>query len=93
MVHHPHFEREDELATPIIDVLRDLGEGKTSSEFAKALEIAESSRVYEIHLRSGAAGRDRTCYSYAKTVQESSASANRGMMTDIACSRPVRYEF
>jgi type II secretory pathway component PulF len=38
---HPHFEKENELALPIIGVARELGEGKSSSDFQKAFELFE----------------------------------------------------
>lgn len=37
---HPHFERENELALPVIGVARELAEGKTSPDFPKALELS-----------------------------------------------------
>ena len=37
---HPHFERENELALPVIGVARELAEGKSSPDFPKALELA-----------------------------------------------------
>ena len=36
---HPHFEKENELALPIIGVARELGEGRSSDDFAKAAEL------------------------------------------------------
>jgi len=38
---HPHFERENELALPVIGVARELAEEKTSADFPKALELFE----------------------------------------------------
>jgi hypothetical protein len=38
---HPHFERENELALPIIGVIRELAEGETSPDFTKALVLAD----------------------------------------------------
>ena len=38
---HPHFERENELALPVIGVARELAEGKSSPDFPKALELAD----------------------------------------------------
>jgi hypothetical protein len=38
---HPHFEKENELALPIIGVARELGEGKSSNDFPKAKELFE----------------------------------------------------
>jgi hypothetical protein len=38
---HPHFEKENELALPVIGVARELAEDKTSSDFPKALELFE----------------------------------------------------
>ena len=37
---HPHFERENELALPVIGVARELVEGKSSPDFPNALELA-----------------------------------------------------
>jgi len=42
---HPHFERENELALPVIGVARELAEGKTSPDFHKALELAEKFKL------------------------------------------------
>ena len=39
---HPHFERENELALPVIGVARELAEGKPSPDFPKALELANT---------------------------------------------------
>ncbi len=36
---HPHFEKENELALPIIGIARELGEGKVSSDFPRAAEL------------------------------------------------------
>ncbi len=36
---HPHFERENELALPVIGIARELAEGKTSPDFSKALKL------------------------------------------------------
>ena len=38
---HPHFEKENEIALPVIGVARELAEGKTSPDFPKALELHE----------------------------------------------------
>jgi hypothetical protein len=38
---HPHFERENELALPVIGVARELAEGQTSPDFPRALELYE----------------------------------------------------
>ena len=38
---HPHFERENELALPVIGVTRELAEEKASPDFPKALELFE----------------------------------------------------
>ena len=38
---HPHFERENELALPVIGVIRELAEEKASPDFPKALELFE----------------------------------------------------
>lgn len=40
----PHFERENEIALPVIGVARELAEGKSSLDFAKALQFAETFR-------------------------------------------------
>jgi len=37
---HPHFERENEIALPVVGVARELAEGKDSPDFPKALELA-----------------------------------------------------
>jgi hypothetical protein len=53
---HPHFEKENELALPIIGVTRELGEGKSSSDFQKALELFERFKPeYENMLKEHAA--------------------------------------
>jgi hypothetical protein len=41
---HPHFERENELALPLIGVARELAEEKMSADFPKALELFERFR-------------------------------------------------
>jgi hypothetical protein len=38
---HPHFERENELALPLIGVARELAEDKRSADFPKAMELFE----------------------------------------------------
>lgn len=38
---HPHFERENELALPVIGIARELAEDKASADFPKALELSE----------------------------------------------------
>jgi putative N-acetylmannosamine-6-phosphate epimerase len=38
---HPHFERENELALPVIGVTRELAQDETSPDFAKALQLAD----------------------------------------------------
>ena len=38
---HPHFEKENEIALPVIGVARELAEGKTSPDFPKALELCD----------------------------------------------------
>jgi len=38
---HPHIERENELALPVIGVTRELAVGETSPDFAKALQLAD----------------------------------------------------
>ena len=40
VVLHPHFERENELALPVVGVAREVVEGKSSPDFPKALELA-----------------------------------------------------
>lgn len=42
---HPHFERENEIALPVIGVARELAEGKSSPDFAKALHLAQKFKV------------------------------------------------
>ena len=41
---HPHFEKENELALPIIGIIRELGEGKASNDFLKAAELFDRFR-------------------------------------------------
>lgn len=41
---HPHFEKENEIALPIIGVARELGEGKVSNDFSRAAELFERFR-------------------------------------------------
>ena len=49
---HPHFEKENELALPIVGIARELGEGKSSEEFSMAAELFERFRPeYENMLR------------------------------------------
>lgn len=49
---HPHFERENELALPVIGVARELAEGKSSPDFPKALELANKFKAeYQRMLR------------------------------------------
>jgi hypothetical protein len=38
---HQHFEKENELALPMIGVARKLAEDKTSTDFPRALELSE----------------------------------------------------
>jgi hypothetical protein len=38
---HPHFEKENELALPVVGIARELAEGKTSPDSHKALELYE----------------------------------------------------
>ncbi len=38
---HPHFERENELALPVIGIARELAEDKDSPDFSEALELCE----------------------------------------------------
>jgi len=42
---HSHFERENELALPVIGLARELAEGKTSQDFPKALELADKFKL------------------------------------------------
>ena len=52
---HPHFEKENELALPIIGITRELGEGKSSKDFYKAAELFERFRPeYENMLKEHA---------------------------------------
>ncbi len=39
LILHPHFEKENELALPIIGIARELAEGKIPVDSAKALEL------------------------------------------------------
>ena len=52
---HPHFEKENEIALPVVGVARELAEGKTSPDFDKALELndrfkAEYEKMLQEHL-------------------------------------------
>ncbi len=38
---HPHFEKENELALPLIGIARDLSEGKRLSDPTKVLDLAK----------------------------------------------------
>jgi len=38
---HSHFERENELAMPVIGIARELAEGRSSPDFPRALELSE----------------------------------------------------
>ena len=38
---HPHFEKENELALPVIGIAREVAEGKSPSDVSKALELIE----------------------------------------------------
>lgn len=38
---HPHFERENELALPVIGIARELAEDRISPDFPRALELSE----------------------------------------------------
>lgn len=38
---HPHFERENELALPVIGITKELAEDKVSADFHKALELSQ----------------------------------------------------
>jgi uncharacterized protein YecE (DUF72 family) len=42
---HPYFERENDLASPVIGIARELAEGKISPDFRKALELSEKFKV------------------------------------------------
>jgi uncharacterized protein (UPF0147 family) len=42
---HAHFERENELALPVIGILRELAEGNVSPDFTRALELCEKFRL------------------------------------------------
>lgn len=42
---HPHFEKENEIALPVVGVARELAEGKTSPDFPKAVELFEKFRA------------------------------------------------
>jgi hypothetical protein len=42
---HSHFERENELALPVIGVAKELAEGKTSMDFPQALELADKFKL------------------------------------------------
>lgn len=52
---HPHFERENELALPVIGIARELAEDKTSADYPKALELhdrfkAEYDKMLQEHV-------------------------------------------
>jgi hypothetical protein len=52
---HPHFEREDELALPVVGIMRELAEGKTSPDYHRALQLCEQFKVeYERMLQEHA---------------------------------------
>ena len=52
---HPHLERENELALPVIGITRELSEAKSSLDFAKALEpLGKFRPEYEKMLREHA---------------------------------------
>jgi hypothetical protein len=52
---HPHFEKENKLALPIIGIARELGEGKSSGDYSKAGELFERFRPeYENMLKEHA---------------------------------------
>jgi len=42
---HPHFERENELAMPVIGIARELAEDRSSPDFPRALELSEKFRT------------------------------------------------
>jgi len=42
---HPHFDKENELALPVIGLARELGEGKTSADYPKAVELCGKFRA------------------------------------------------
>ena len=49
---HPHFVKENELALPIIGVIRELGENKSSQDYSKAAELFGRFRLeYESMLK------------------------------------------
>ena len=41
---HPHFERENELAMPVIGIAKELAEDRSSTDFPRAFELAEKFR-------------------------------------------------
>ena len=52
---HPHFQKENGIALPVIGVARELAEGKTSPDFPKALELhdkfkAEYEKMLQEHV-------------------------------------------
>jgi hemerythrin-like domain-containing protein len=52
---HPHFEKENEIALPVIGIARELAEGGTSPDFPKALELhdrfkAEYEKMLQEHV-------------------------------------------
>jgi hemerythrin-like domain-containing protein len=52
---HSHFERENELALPVISVTRGLAEGKSSPDFHEALDLADKFKLeYEKMLQEHA---------------------------------------
>jgi putative N-acetylmannosamine-6-phosphate epimerase len=38
---HPHFERENKIALPVIGVIKELAEGKASPDFTRARELTD----------------------------------------------------
>jgi hypothetical protein len=48
---HPHFERENELALPVIGVAREVAEGRVPSDASEALELCDNFKAeYEAML-------------------------------------------
>ena len=42
---HPHFEKENAIALPELGVARELAEGKTSTDFPKALKLCDKFKL------------------------------------------------
>lgn len=47
---HPHFERENELALPVIGIARELAEDKASADFPKAFELSEKFKAEYVRM-------------------------------------------